>query len=60
MGSTFYSKRLPNRKNSKRRARQRPKTFKTEEKAKEYAEKNNISDYNITRLSDHKYRIDKE
>lgn len=59
MGSTLFSKRLPMREQG-RRPRSRPKTFKTEEKAVEYAKANKISNYKITKLSDHKFRIDKE
>jgi len=60
MGSTYFSKRVPQREQDRRRPRIRPKTFRTEEKAKVYAEKNKISKYKITRLSGHKFRIDKE
>ena|GEM_PF-5627680 len=59
MGSTYFKKRVPTR-TAVRRKVHRPKTFKTEERAKEYAAKNNISDFVITRLSDHKFRIDKK
>jgi hypothetical protein len=59
MGSTFYSRRLL-RRSYVRPGRDRPKTFKTADKAKEYAVTNKISKYKITKLSDHKFRIDVE
>jgi len=59
MGSEYFKKRVPTRTHV-RRPISRPKTFKTEEKAKEYAAKNKITDFVITRLSDHKFRIDKK
>ncbi len=59
MGSRYFSKRVPER-TYVRRARTRPKTFKTEEKAKQYAEKKKISDFKITMLSTHKFRVDKK
>ncbi|MEE9525513.1 MAG: hypothetical protein V3V78_02800 [Candidatus Woesearchaeota archaeon] len=49
MGSTFYSKRLPNR-NTPRRDRARPKTFATEEAAKKWAEKQGLKDYKIVNM----------
>ena len=58
MGSRYFSKRVPAR-NPGRRERSRPKTFKTEERAKEYAAKQKISKYKITKLSKNKFRIDK-
>ena len=58
MGSRYFSKRVPER-TAVRRARTRPKTFKTEEKAKAYAKIKDISDYKITKLSTHKFRVDK-
>ena len=59
MGSRYFSKRIPER-TAVRRPRARPKTFKTEEKAKAYAEKKKISDFKITKLNNHKYRVDKK
>ncbi|MBW2986818.1 hypothetical protein KY333_05605 [Candidatus Woesearchaeota archaeon] len=59
MGSSYFKKRVPTR-TAVRRPISRPKTFSTEERAKEYAAKNKISDFVITRLSDHKFRIDKK
>ena len=59
MGSTYFHKRIPTR-TAVRRPRNRPKTFKTQEKAKEYAEKKKISNYVITELSKHKFRVDKK
>ena len=49
MGSTQYSKRVPER-THKRRLRARPKTFKTEEAAKAYAEKKGLKDYKLVNL----------
>ena len=43
-----------------RRPRARPKTFKTEEAAKEYAKKNKIAKFTIKKLSATKFRVDKE
>ena len=59
MGSQYFKKRVPTR-TAVRRPLNRPKTFSTEERAKEYAAKNKISDFIITKLSDHKFRIDKK
>ena len=58
MGSRYFSKRIPDR-TAVRTERSRPKTFKTEEAAKLYAEKNKISKFVITKLKT-KFRIDKE
>ena len=49
MGSTHYSKRIPERK-SVRRPRNRPKTFKSEEAAKAWAEKKGIASYDLKNL----------
>ena len=49
MGSVFYSKRLPTKRRV-RRERSRPKTFKTEEAAKAWAEKNKIKDYKLVNI----------
>ena len=49
MGSTYYSKRIPER-TAIRRPRARPKTFKTEESAKAWAEKQGLKDYKIVNL----------
>lgn len=59
MGSRLFSKRLIQR-TPVRRPRARPKTFSTEEKAQAYAKENKLKDFSITRLSDHKFRIDKK
>jgi len=59
MGSEYFKKRVPTR-TAVRRKVYRPKTFKTEERAKAYAAENKISNFVITRLSDHKFRIDKK
>lgn len=55
MGSTLYS----NRYNPKfgRNRKVRPKTFKSEEAAKKYAEEAKISDYTVEQLSATKFRI---
>ena len=55
MGSVLYSKRHDP--SSGRNRKTRPKTFKTEEKAKEFAEKNKIKDYRIEKLNDYKFRV---
>jgi hypothetical protein len=49
MGSTYFSKRIPER-TPVRRERARPKTFKTEEAAKAWAEKQGLKDYKIVNL----------
>ena len=49
MGSIYYSKRIPTR-TAKRRKRDRAKTFKTEESAKEWAEKKGLKDYKLVNL----------
>ena len=59
MGSTYFTKRIPTR-TAVRRKVNRPKTFKTEESAKAYATENKISNFVITKLSNHKFRIDKK
>jgi ribonuclease E len=48
MGSTFYSNRLDQRPG--RRRKKRPKTFKSEESAKKWAEENKISKYELVNL----------
>ena len=59
MGSRLYTIREPRRaKSMARRPRTRPKTFKTEQAAKTYAEKMKIIKYKITKLKN-KFRIDK-
>lgn len=60
MGGTFFKKRWPGGLKSKKRTKSRPKTFKTEEKAKVFAEKSKISSFVIKRLSNHKFRVDKQ
>ncbi len=49
MGSIYYSKRIPTR-TAVRRERTRPKTFKTEEAAKTWAEKKGLKDYKLVNL----------
>jgi hypothetical protein len=49
MGSTLYSKRYRPNKNSFRK--KRVKTFKTEESAKVYAEKNGIKNFKIVQTT---------
>ena len=49
MGSTQYSKRVPERTHV-RRERKRLKTFKTEEAAKAWAEKKGLKDYKLINL----------
>lgn len=55
MGSVFYSKRYKweNSRNRKRR----PKTFKTEEIAKQYVEERGLQDYKIEKLQESKFRV---
>ena len=60
MSNRLYSNREPKRQNKTiRRPRTRPKTYKTEAKAKEAAEKLGLKDYKITKLKT-KFRIDKQ
>ncbi len=47
MGSTFFSKRFRPYFNTRK---SRPKTFKSEEAAKKYAEEHNLKDYEIENL----------
>ena len=49
MGSIYYSKRIPER-TAVRRKRSRPKTFKTEEAAKAWAEKQGLKKYKLVNL----------
>lgn len=55
MGSTFYHKRYqpPIGRNRKRR----PKSFKTEEQARKYAEELGVEDYKIEMLQERKFRV---
>ncbi|MGM5483125.1 MAG: hypothetical protein ACQESF_06690 [Nanobdellota archaeon] len=55
MGSVFYSKRY-NWKVGRGR-KKRPRTFKTEDKAKAYAKEQGLKDINIQKLKEDKYRI---
>ncbi|MFW6449882.1 MAG: hypothetical protein ACOCZ6_02410 [Nanoarchaeota archaeon] len=55
MGSTFYSKRYI--RNKARNRKKRPKTFKSEDKAKSYAEKEGLKDFKIEMLNEDKYRV---
>ncbi|MBR9692172.1 hypothetical protein GOV06_05305 [Candidatus Woesearchaeota archaeon] len=58
MGSIYFSKRIPTR-TAVRRERARPKTFKTEEAAKVYAEKKGIKDYKLVNLKSPESKIKK-
>ena len=59
MSNRLFTNREPKRHlRAIRRPRVRPKTYKTEEKAKEAAEKLGLKDYKITKLKT-KFRIDK-
>ena len=49
MGSVYFSKRIPER-TTVRRPRARPKTFKTEEAAKAWAEKQGIKSYKFVNI----------
>jgi hypothetical protein len=49
MGSTYFSKRIPQR-TAVRRQRDRVKTFKTEEAAKAWAEKQGIKGYKLVNI----------
>jgi len=49
MASRYFSKRIPDR-TAVRTKRSRPKTFKTEESAKAFAEKQGIKDYQLVNL----------
>jgi len=49
MGSIYYSKRIPTR-TAVRRTRSRSKTFKTEEAAKAWAEKQGLKKYDLVHL----------
>ncbi|MFW5991291.1 MAG: hypothetical protein ACOCQX_03600 [Candidatus Nanoarchaeia archaeon] len=55
MGSTFYSKRYIW--NKARNRKKRPKTFKSEDKAKSYAKKEGLKDFKIEMLNEDKYRV---
>lgn len=55
MGSILFSKRY--KPEFGRNRKKRPKSFKTEEKAKEYAKKQGIKDFKIKQLSESKYVI---
>lgn len=58
MGSRYYSKRIPER-TAVRRPRSRPKTFKTEEAAKAYAEKKELKNYKLVNLKSAESNIKK-
>ena len=49
MGSRYFSKRIPERTKT-RRPRNRPKTFKSEESAKAWAEKQGLKDYKLVNM----------
>ena len=49
MGSTYFSKRIPER-TAVRRPGKRPKTFKTEEAAKAWVDKQGIKNYELVNL----------
>ncbi len=55
MGSTFYSKRYTAR--TDRGRKKRPKTFKTEEQAKKFAQEQGLKEYKIEMLKEKKYRV---
>ena len=60
MGSRMYSNRLMRRKHKPRYGRgraKRPKTFKTEEKAKEYAKKLGLKKFEVEKMLKGKYRV---
>ena len=59
MSSRYFSKRIPER-TAVRRKRNRPKTFKTKEKAEHYAKEKNIPKYKITQMNKNKFRVDVE
>lgn len=58
MGSILYSKRHKPRIGRGRATR--PKTFKTEDAAKNYAKENKIEGAKITKLQETKFRVDTE
>ena len=61
MGSTLYSKRQyfgKKRPVIRNPRKKREKSFKTEEKAKEYAAKLGLKKFEITRLNKTKFRVD--
>ena len=49
MGSVYFSKRIPER-TAVRRARDRPKTFTSEESAKAWAEKKGLKSYELVNV----------
>lgn len=55
MGSVFYSKRY-NWETSRNR-KKRPKTFKTEDKAKDYAKEMGLKDFTVEKVNENKFRI---
>ena len=58
MGSTYFSKRIPER-TAVRRERARPKTFNSEEAAKAWAEKKGLKDYKLVNLKSSESKIKK-
>jgi hypothetical protein len=57
MGSTYFNKRIPMR-TATRRARDRPKTFKTKEQAEKYAHENKLTHVRAHKMNEHKWRLD--
>ena len=58
MGSTYFSKRIPER-TAVRRPSKRTKTFKTEEAAKAWAEKKGIKNYELVNIKSAESKIKK-
>ena len=58
MGSTQYSKRVPER-TAVRRPRSRPKTFKTEEAAKAWAEKQGMKNFKVVNIKSDDSKVKK-
>lgn len=59
MGSSQYNVRQVLESLKSKAKKRGAKTFRTEEKAHDYAKANKIVKYEIYRLSNHKFRIDK-
>ena len=58
MGSVYFWKRIPER-TAVRRERARPRTFKTEEAAKAWAEKQKIKNYKLENIKSSESKIKK-
>ena len=56
MGSTYWTKRKPNRDEKNRGVRVRPKTYKNQELAEAAAKRKGLSDYEVKQRN-HKYII---